>query len=138
MTEAKVPTPEQIYNHAVRELELSGMTVEKADPLTKNISATILGMIEALKQLEDPDKTMNAAVGIFLVLSKMKILGGITDDPAEWEGKTDFEKGIRRWQNVRDPSIFSDDGGKTFYLEGAPEDKKPSKIKAVDKGLLMV
>lgn len=38
----------------------------------------------------------------------------LTDDPAEWEDRSDIS-GYPVWQNTRNSRAFSENGGKTYY-----------------------
>jgi hypothetical protein len=45
-----------------------------------------------------------------------KTLSPLTDDPREWIDQSEVSGGEPLWQNRRDPSAFSKDGGKTWYF----------------------
>jgi hypothetical protein len=122
-----MPTPKEMLDHAQREFTMAGMLKEDVDPETKNIKDVVNGMLETLQKLNNPEKTMKAAVGLFIMLTNMKIISPVTDDPAEWANKTDLNKGIALWQNLRDPNLFSEDGGKTYCSAENPKVKKESK-----------
>ena len=65
-------------------------------------------------------------VELFSRLARFKTLSPITNDPAEWMEISEEvmgKKGV--WQNKRDRSWFSEDGGKTGYSV----DDKERKIK---------
>jgi hypothetical protein len=124
----KMLTPKEIQEHALREFKLGGMLDDSADPKTKNIIKVITNMLTALQGLEDPDgTTMKAAIGLFIMVCNMRLVSPITDNPEEWANKTDLEKGIALWQNVRDPNLFSGDGGKTYYVLDDIANKRESK-----------
>ena len=54
---------------------------------------------------------------IFNKVVNFKILTPITNDPNEWNNVNEYCRKNDKplWQNKRDPSYFSKDGGKTFY-----------------------
>lgn len=121
-------TPKEIQIHALREFKLAGMLDESADAKTKNIAKVITGMLDSLQELEDPDGvTMKAAIGLFVMLVNMRLVSPITDSDEEWANKSDLEKGIALWQNVRDPNLFSGDGGKNYYVLDDIQNKRESK-----------
>jgi hypothetical protein len=124
----KMLTPKEIQAHALREFKLAGMLEESADAQTKNIAKVITGMLDSLQGLENPDgTTMKAAIGLFIMLVNMRLISPITDSEEEWANKTDLEKGIALWQNVRDPNLFSGDSGKTYYVLDDIANKRESK-----------
>lgn len=45
------------------------------------------------------------------------VLTPLTDDPGEWDDR-ESQTGRQVWQNRRDPSAFSHDGGRTYFLVG--------------------
>ena len=53
-------------------------------------------------------------VKVFSRVASGKTLSPITNDPAEWNDISDMNGGPL-WQNNRDSSFFSEDGGKTGY-----------------------
>lgn len=48
-------------------------------------------------------------------LLQLQPLRPLTDDPAEWYDHGEMS-GTHLWQNRRDGTAFSEDGGKTYYL----------------------
>jgi hypothetical protein len=59
---------------------------------------------------------MSAAISlqIFSRLAQFKALTPLTNDPAEWHDVSDIS-GEPMWQNIRQSTCFSSDGGKTYY-----------------------
>ncbi len=54
-------------------------------------------------------------------------LSPLTDDPAEWEDRSEMS-GYPLWQNVRNPSAMSKDGGRNYWLvseQGASDGLTP-------------
>ncbi len=56
------------------------------------------------------------AIPVLHELLQYRALGPLTDDPAEWMDRTEESGGHPMWQNRRDSTAFSDDGGKTYWL----------------------
>lgn len=94
-----------LVEHAKRELELIGQFDE--DPA---FAQAIVAAVAAFSSYGHSGGS--AAVGIAMLydLLQFKPLSAITDAADEWMCVADHV-----WQNVRDSSCFSNDGGKTYY-----------------------
>lgn len=97
-----------LLEHARRELELSGQTDE--DPA---YAASILGAVEAFVSYGHSGGSAAVAVEQLGRLLRFQPLSPLTSDPADWEDRSEMS-GTPLWQNVRDPAVFSTDGGKTW------------------------
>ena len=72
----------------------------------------------------------NWVLDLFNQLARFKTLTPISDDPKEWMKVTDGgKKDEPVWQNKRNPALFSNNGGKTYY---DVDDKKRKKIKSIN------
>jgi hypothetical protein len=98
-----------LTEHARRELELSGQYAE--DP---EYSESIIKAIEAFASYGHSGGSAMVAREQLHALLGYKPLSPLTDDPAEWIDQSEVS-GTPMWQNKRDPSVFSADGGKTHY-----------------------
>lgn len=107
-----------LIKHAKRELSVAGVEAEFADAL--------LDMVRIFASGGHSGGSASACTWILDRLLTFKPLTPISDDPAEWNDVSDFA-GRPLWQNVRDHSVFSTDGGKTEYsvdgtaVDGTPE-----------------
>jgi hypothetical protein len=57
---------------------------------------------------------------IFEKVARFKPLTPITSDPSEWMDVSEYSGGPM-WQNRRSPTVFSTDGGATWYDLDAPK-----------------
>jgi len=105
--------------HARRELELCGQTAE--DP---GYAASIVAAVAAFASYDHSGGSLSLAVEQLYRLVKGEQLSPLTDDPAEWEDRSQVSDGVPIWQNRRNSAAFSHDGGCTYYLvtEGPGDD----------------
>lgn len=100
-----------LITHARRELELLGEDEE-----------TIKGYLTMIAAFSEMGHSGGSASVFIPTISRLlwhKNLTPLTNDPAEWihhdESTWGEPGGI--WQNNRDSSAFSKDGGKSYYLQ---------------------
>lgn len=101
-----------LTEHARRELELCGQHAE--DP---EYSESIIRAVEAFASYGHSGGSASVAREQLHALLGYKTLSPLTSDPAGWEDRSEIS-GTPLWQNRRDPSVFSTDGGKTWYSVG--------------------
>lgn len=94
---------EELPEHARREMELLEAEAWLIDGVVEMVQA-YSKMGHDVKQIVLP---------LLDQLIDGNILTPLTDDPDEWERVTEGED---HWQNVRDSSAFSENGGKTYFL----------------------
>jgi hypothetical protein len=97
-----------IVQHAIDELTAYGKT---QDEITR-----FAAVIQAFSDLGYSGVAEEEAATIISALLFSRPLTPVTNDPAEWvllPGSDSDGGGI--WQNKRDPSLFSTDGGQTYY-----------------------
>jgi len=99
-----------LVEHARRELELCGQTAE--DP---KYAETIIKAVEAFASYGHSGGSAMAATEQLHTLLRFGTLSPLTDDPDEWMNVSEMS-GYEMWQSRRNPSAFSTDGGKTYYL----------------------
>lgn len=101
----------RLQNHAIIELELSGLSQE--DPV---LAQSLLSTIAVFESYGHCRKTSAKAADILIKLLQEKPLSPPTDHPDEWVEVTDIFGGPERlWQNTRDTDAYSTDGGLTWY-----------------------
>lgn len=98
-----------LVEHARRELALCGQTAE--DP---EYAESIVKAVEAFASYGHSGGSASVAIQQLHTLLKFGTLSPLTDDPSQWMNVTD--RPAEMWQSLRDPSAFSQDGGKTYYL----------------------
>jgi hypothetical protein len=101
-----------LVEHARRELGLCGQHAE--DPA---YSESIIKAVEAFASYGHSGGSAAIAREQLHALLGYKTLTPVTSDPAEWEDRSKVS-GTPLWQNRRDPSMFSADGGTTWYALG--------------------
>jgi hypothetical protein len=100
-----------LVEHARRELELCGQYEE--DPA---FADSIVKAVEGFTSYGHSGGS--AAVGVSMLhdLLMFKPLSPLSSDPEEWRDMSAYTANDEPlWQNVRNPSVFSTDGGKTWY-----------------------
>jgi hypothetical protein len=102
-----------LVEHARRELE----RVEE-DPWM------IEGLVKVVQAFADMGHSGGSAGVAIPVLNQLLLrqpLSPITSDPADWIDRS-VESGYPLWQNRRDTTAFSEDGGQTWKLLDNPGD----------------
>ena len=100
-----------LVEHARRELDLCGQTAE--DP---EYAASLIKAVEAFASYDGHSGgSMMAAVEQLGRLLRFQPLSPLTADPAEWFNHGEMGAQAYLWQSKRQPSVFSTDGGRTWY-----------------------
>lgn len=102
--------------HAKEELTRAGLFSEDSD-YGGMLGRAILKMVEVFASEGHSGMSANIALAAFNRVARFQTLTPITNDPAEWRNVSDYggpdDKPI--WQNRRDSTYFSNDGGQTGY-----------------------
>jgi len=96
-------------NHAIVELALIGQDAE--DPA---FTQSILAAISAFESYGHSGASHEIGVDMLTRLLRRENLSPLTDEPTEWTNRSE-ESGYALWQNNRNPSCFSEDGGLSYY-----------------------
>jgi len=116
-----------IKEHAKRELELAGL-FDKDSDYDGMVGKAVMELCKCFSGQGHSGFSANLVLDIFNKLGKYRTLSPITDDPNEWmEISKEMSGKESLWQNKRDPSIFSENKGKTWYCV---DDKKKKKNKS--------
>lgn len=102
-----------LVNHAKTELEKAGM-MDKNNAYNYAVAESVLELMEVFSKQGHSGFSASMTREIFDKVSSFKVLSSITSNPDEWMDRTE-ESGEPMWQNKRQPSTFSRDGGKTWY-----------------------
>lgn len=104
-----------LAQYADNELRLAGFTPEGEDadygPL---VYENVMKTIEAFRSGGHSGGSAMMVADILDRLLRYKPLTPLTYEPDEWIDQTEAS-GVPMWQNNRDFSVFSNDGGKTHY-----------------------
>lgn len=103
-----------LVDHARRELELCGQTAE--DPA---YAESIIRAVEAFTSYGHSGGSAMTAIEQLHTLLQFGNLSPLTDDPDEWEDRTEIS-GTPMWQNRRNPTAFSLNSGRTYWLTSEP------------------
>lgn len=118
----------RMIEHAERELRLAGLFDEGSD-YDGEIAEAVMELVRVHAAREHSGGSHQAVVSLFAKVTSFKALSPLTSNPDEWNDITETQLvlGSQRkpcWQNKRQSSCFSEDGGKTWY----DIDDKPRKI----------
>ena len=111
--------------HAERELRLAGL-FDKDSDYGGMVGEAVMKLVRSFAEEGHSGYSAMLTLAAFDRVARFKPLTPITDDPAEWmEVGEDmrFDKAVPVWQNCRQFSCFSNDGGKTFYDIDAGDDR---------------
>ncbi|MCX4605496.1 hypothetical protein OG402_34065 [Streptomyces anulatus] len=115
---AHTATESPLVTHARRELALIGEDEWLTNGLCK--------VIEAFAAMGHSGFSAEHSTAVLEKLLRYQPLSPITDDPAEWEDRSEMS-GYPIWQNIRDSRALSRDGGKTYtFVDEEPQDSDSS------------
>lgn len=114
-----------LTDYAKRELELAGMYDDDADYGGGRIADCVLKLVEAFASQGHSGGSAAMTLGIFDTVARFRPLSPLTSDPSEW-----MEVGSGMWQCRRAPSVFSKDGGKTWYDLDEPRVTQEQRVQA--------
>jgi len=112
---------ENLTDHARRELELAGMFdkevegSEAAGSWNNLCAEAVIELMEVFAKQRHSGMSASMTQELFSRLSKYEALTELTDSPDEWNDISEMQAGELGWQSQRNPSCFSDDGGKTYW-----------------------
>ncbi len=102
-----------LTRHAKRELRLAGMNKRDSD-YGGMLGPAVLRLIKQHSSEGHSGGSHHSVLSLFNRLADFKALTPLTDNPSEWRD-TSKETGRPHWQNIRQSSCFSEDGGKTYW-----------------------
>ena len=95
-----------LVEHARRELKLIGEDPETTEGLCR--------VVQAFVDMGHSGGSASVAIPMLERLLRRQPLAPLTYAPDEWEDRSEIT-GSPLWQNRRDSTVFSTDGGKTHY-----------------------
>jgi len=117
-----------LEKHAEREMRLAGLYDADSD-YGGMIPEAVMKMVKILADEGHSGGSHHLVMSIFNRVANFKTLTPIGSSTDEWF-KHDYDiGGFDCWQNTRQGSIFSQDGGKTWYDLDDPEKKNWPKHK---------
>jgi hypothetical protein len=105
-----------LVKHADHELRRAGLFDEDSD-YKGMLGHAVMKMVRVFASEGHSGMSASLALQIFDRVARFKTLSPITNDPEEWMNVSDLGGDALGtvWQNKRDFSMFSTDGGKTYY-----------------------
>jgi len=105
-----------LIEHAEREMRIAGLYDADSD-YAGMIPEAVMKMIRPFAEEGHSGMSASLTLEIFNRLARYKTLTAPTCDPSEWMEVSDMCSVEQRpvFQSKRDPSLFSNDGGKTYY-----------------------
>lgn len=103
-----------LVQHAKEELTRAGL-FEKGSDYDGMLGDAVLELIEKFAEQGHSGFSAHLTIDLFQRLAKFQTLSPITSNPDEWMCVSDYFEGKGVWQNRRNPAVFSNDAGKTWY-----------------------
>lgn len=117
-----------LVDHAKKELELAGL-FDKDSDYDGMIGKAVMELCKCFAGQGHSGFSANWVLDLFSRLGKYEPLTPITDNPKDWTDVSNLggKDSPEMWQSKRNPSLFSENGGKTYY---DVDDKKRLKTKS--------
>ena len=112
-------------DHAKHELDLIGMTSNNKDEVNREARKNILELLKVFSKQGHSGFSAAYVSDLFDKLVKRKTLSPLTGKDDEWNDTRHYGSKCTSFQNKRMPSVFKDDKGKCYDVDGGPifEDK---------------
>lgn len=98
-----------LIDHAKEELSRAGL-FDKDSDYNGLIGKAVMELVKCFSNQGHSGFSANWVLDLFNQLGKYKTLSPITDNPKEW-----MEVSENMWQSKRNPALFSENNGKTYY-----------------------
>jgi hypothetical protein len=122
-------TVSNLTEHARDELTRAGL-FDKDSDYNGMLGTAVMELMEVFAKQGHSGASAALTTQLFSKLSRYQTLMPITSDPQEWMGVSG-QMNYECWQHKRQPSVFSTDGGKTWYDLDDPDQKNwPKKGKS--------
>jgi hypothetical protein len=100
--------------HAREELQRAGL-FDKDSDYGGMLGEAVLELVQKFAEQGHSGFSAQMTLHIFNKVARFQTLTPISSDPTEWMEVTQYFNGKGVWQNRRNPAVFSEDGGKTWY-----------------------
>jgi len=107
-----------LVSHAERELHRAKL-FDKDSDYSGMIGEAVMKLVRAHAAEGHSGMSHQLTMEVFNRVINFQPLTPLTSDPSEWNDVSAMSGGSM-WQNNRQPSVFSKDGGKTWYDLDAP------------------
>lgn len=103
-----------LLEHAKFELAKAKFSTSE-DEWDRLVAEAVLELIQKFSEQGHSGASASSTLAIFNILATYKTLTPISNDPNEWMDISEYMGKPDIWQNRRDSSLFSKDGGETYY-----------------------
>lgn len=105
-----------LVDHAKKELQLAGL-FDKDSDYNGMIGKAVMELCKCFSGQGHSGFSANWVLDLFRRLGKYEQLTPVTDDPKDWNDVSELggKDGPKMWQCKRNPSLFSENHGKTYY-----------------------
>lgn len=120
---APQPGDTSLLKYAQNELDLIGYTEDAPDDFERSMRRCLLEAIEAFSRAGHSGMSAAIATQMLESLLRYEPLSEITYGPEQWMDQSG-PVGHQCWQHKRKFSVFTDDGGKTWYDTDDPKTRR--------------
>ena len=99
--------------HAEEELRRAGLFDDDSD-YAGMLGKAVVALVKVFAEQGHSGFSAHRTLELFNVVANFKTLTPLTSDPSEWNDVSEIS-GHPLWQNRRQSSTFSKDGGKTWW-----------------------
>lgn len=113
-----------LVNHAIHEMKLAQIDTKDSD-YGGMLYTAVLELIQKFAEQNHSGASAAITLDLFTRLAKFLALTPLTSSPTEWHDVSGYGSKTAKplWQNIRQSSCFSNDGGFTYYDIDDPERK---------------
>ena len=117
-----------LVDHAKKELQLAGL-FDRGSDYGAMVGKAVMELCKCFSGQGHSGFSAGMVLDIFRRLGGYESLTSITDNPKDWNDVSELggNGSPKMWQSKRNPALFSENGGKTYY---DVDDKKRLKTKS--------
>ena len=119
-----------LKEHFKKELDMAGL-FDKDSDYNGMIGKALMELCKTFSGQGHSGFSANWVLSLFDTLGHYKTLTPISDDPKEWNNVSEMggQNSPAMWQSTRNPALFSENGGKSYY---DVDDKKRKKNRSLN------